>query len=369
MQRLLTETHRVIEQGIADQLHVGAQVYISLAGGVVADLAIGEARDGVAMTPDTLMLWLSSTKPIGAVALLQLIERGQLALDDPVCRYVSEFGTRGKEAITVRHLLTHTGGFRWIDTGWPDTTWDEIIARICAAKVERDWKPGEKAGYHMFTSWYILGELVRRIDTRPFSQYVRDEMFTPLGMLDSWVGMSSEQFATYGMRIGQLADTEKPRAGKVWPVHRYSSRAGAIDCIPGGNGLGPMRELGWFYEALQAGGQRNGARILQRGTVEAMTSRQREGMFDETFKHTIDWGWGVIINSNRYGVDTVPYGYGRYASEATFGHSGSQSSVGFCDPQHRLVVAAVLNGTPGPVRHDRRMRALCEAIYRDLELV
>ena len=364
----LSETRRVIDQGISDELHVGAQLYVSIGGQVVADLAIGSAREAVAMTPDTLMLWLSSTKPIGAVAILQLVERGKLAFDDRVCDTLREFGNRGKEPITVRHLLTHTGGFRWIDTGWPEASWDEIVARICEAKIERGWTPGEKAGYHMFTSWYILGELVRRIDGRPFSQYAREEIFEPLGMLDSWVGMSAESYEAYGQRIGQLADTEKPRVRDSWPVHRYSSREGAVDCIPGAGGIGPMREIGWFYEMLLDGGERRGVRILQPDTVVGMIARQREGMFDETFKHIIDWGWGVIVNSNRYGVDTVPYGYGRHTSESTFGHSGNQSSVGFCDPVHGLVVATVLNGTPGAARHDRRMRAVCEAIYRDLGL-
>ena len=57
-------------------------------------------------------------------------------------------------------------------------------------------------------------------------------------------------------------------------------------------------------------------------------------MMDVTFKHVVDWGLGTIIDSKRYGVETVPYGYGRYASDATFGHGGSQSSVGFADPAH-----------------------------------
>ena len=61
----------------------------------------------------------------------------------------------------------------------------------------------------------------------------------------------------------------------------------------------------------------------------------------------MDWGLGTIIDSNRYGVDTVPYGYGKHSSPTTFGHGGSQSSVGFADPERKLVVAVVFNGMPG----------------------
>jgi len=82
-------------------------------------------------------------------------------------------------------------------------------------------------------------------------------------------------------------------------------------------------------------------------TVRALTSRQRIGMYDQTFRHVIDWGLGFIINSNRYGADTVPYGFGVDAGESTFGHNGFQSSTACADPEHQLVVAVVCNGTPG----------------------
>jgi hypothetical protein len=99
-----------------------------------------------------------------------------------------------------------------------------------------------------------------------------------------------------------------------------------------------------------------------------MTARQRVGLFDETFKHDMDWGLGMIPNNRRYGVETVPYGYGRYASDDSFGHSGSQSSVAFADSRRGLVVAVVLNGTCGERQHQPRMRAVVEAIYEDLGL-
>ena len=77
---------RAIESGIARGLHVGAQLYVSLEGKPVADLAFGMARDGVPMTPETIMLWMSATKPITVVALAQVWERGKIALDDRVAK-------------------------------------------------------------------------------------------------------------------------------------------------------------------------------------------------------------------------------------------------------------------------------------------
>ena len=91
-------------------------------------------------------------------------------------------------------------------------------------------------------------------------------------------------------------------------------------------------------------------------------------MFDHTFQHVLDWGLGFIPNSARYGVDTVPYGYGHHASERAFGHSGFRSSVAFADPEYGLAVALVWNGTPDNDRHERRVRAALDAVYEDLGL-
>ncbi|HEY6300180.1 MAG TPA: serine hydrolase domain-containing protein [Candidatus Binatus sp.] len=108
---MLEKAAAVIEGGIKARFHLGAQLYVSRDGKTVGDLAFGEARDGVAMRPDTLMLWMSSIKPITAVAIAQMWERGKLELDDPVARHIPEFGAKGKERVTIRHVLTHTGGF------------------------------------------------------------------------------------------------------------------------------------------------------------------------------------------------------------------------------------------------------------------
>jgi CubicO group peptidase (beta-lactamase class C family) len=354
----------LIDGGMQVGLHIGAQVYVTMGRQIVASFGRGEARPGIPMTAETLMLWMSSGKPVAAAAIMQLRERGLVELDAPVASYLPEFAANGKEAITLRHLLTHTGGFRFVDIGWPEASWDEILARICNSRPERDWVAGEKAGYHPYTSWYVLGEIVHRVDGRPFSQYVREAIFLPLGMIDSWIGMPLEQYAAYGERMGGML--EVTRLGLV--PHRYASAEAASACVPGGNGYGPMHELGRFYHMLEGDGEFEGARVLLPESVTEMTSRQREGMFDETFKHRMDWGLGLIIDSNRYGAETVPYGYGLHSSEKTFGHGGAQSSIAFCDPVNRVVAAVVFNGMPGEPKHNQRMRKFLTAMYEDLGL-
>jgi CubicO group peptidase (beta-lactamase class C family) len=358
----LPKTATAIRAGIAEGLHIGAQLYVSLADRVVADLAFGESRAGVAMTPETLMLWMSATKPVTAVAIAQLWERGLLELDDPVARHVPEFAQNGKGGITIRHVLTHTGGFR-AGLAWNNTEWEQIIQQICASRLEPRWVPGKKAGYHVATGWYILAEIVQQLDGRLYPCYVRETIFEPLGMRDSWIGMPEETYRAYDLRMGLMQVTEMGQAVAPTPEEAEQN---AVMCRPSGNGHGPIRELGRLYEMLRERGSLNGTRVLLPQTVEAITARHRTGMLDHTFQFVMDWGLGFILSTNPPGEDAMPYGYGPYASPRTFGHGGHQSSVGFCDPERGLVVALVFNGKPGEARHHARRGAVLRAIYEDL---
>ena len=176
--------------------------------------------------------------------------------------------------------------------------------------------------------------------------------------------MPRARFLAYGERLGRMYSTEGDE-----PMERnWRREAHVVGCSPGGNGHGPIRELGRFYEMLLARGEWNGRRLVTPQTVEALTTPHRVGLVDKTFKAKLDWGLGFICDSKHYGEDLIPYGYGRHASRRTFGHSGFQSSTGFADPEHGLAVAFVANGHPGEPRHTERFREVSEAIYEDLGL-
>lgn len=360
----LPRTDRELDAGVTAGLHLGGQLYVSRHGSVVADFAFGEARPGEPMRTDHLPLWLSMTKPVAAVAVAQLWETGELGLDDPVAQHLPEFAARGKERITIRHLLTHTAGLRMLDTGWPKLGWDEIVARICAMRPEPRWEPGLQAGYHRSSSWFLLGEIIQRLSGRPFERYVRERIFEPLRMDDCWIGMPTDRFATYGERLAPTWDmTQSPPADFGWSDERHLTRSS-----PGENGCGPMRQLGRLYECLLAGGSLDGAHLLSPQTVEALTARHRVGLVDKTFRRPLDWGLGFVVNSRYLGDDPVPYGYGPHASTRTYGHSGYRTTAAFADPEHGLAVGFALNGAPEDDVHRLRADRLCGAIYEDLGL-
>ncbi len=359
-------TLTILEEGISQGQHLGVQLYVSRHGRVLTDLALGEAREGVAMRTDTVNVWFSSGKPLTAVAVGRLWESGGLELDRAVRHWIPEFGEGGKEGITVRHLLNHTAGFRGADRVPHHLPWEDSVRAIAATAAEPDWVPGRRAGYQLFSSWSILGELVRRIDGRSIDRYVAEEVFGPLGMGDCWVALPRERFAGYGDRVGCMHFATQGRM-RPHPVWNEPSMAAVVR--PGGSVRGPIRSLGAFYEGLMAWGEgRREGLLLRPETRREMTSPSRGGLFDETFRHHLEWGLGFGVNCNRYGVETVPYGFGRHASDGAFGHGGSQSSVGFADPAYELVVAWVCNGMIGEDGHQSRARRINAAIYEDLGL-
>ena len=351
----LSRTIEVLERGVAEGLHLGWQLAVRRRGEVVGEACGGEARPGVAMAADTLTLWMSAGKPLTAVAVGQQVAAGRLRLDQPVADVIPEFAAGGKGGVTVGHVLTHTGGFRQVSSNWSTAPWGEVIETICATPLEDGWVPGETAGYHVASGWYVLGELVRRVDPagRAFDAYLREEVCEPLGMDDSWVGMPRRQFLAYNTRIGMAwhTDRDEPR---VMPFPH--AEAGCTLCRPGGNARGPARELALFYDKILAGGV----------VPESFTQRQRVGLKDKTFGSTIDWGYGFLMNDPN--GRRVPYGYGPHASPETFGHSGNQSSCAFADPTRGLAVAWVTNGLPGELAHQRRQIEVNTAIYEDCGL-
>ena len=286
---LIPRTLAVVEEGRRAGLHLGAQLAVTLDGSRLVDLGVGEARVGVPMTPERLIVWFSMTKAVTSVAVAQVWERGLVDLDDPVAEHVPEFAANGKDGVTVRHCLTHTGGFRGADLA-RGATWAEVIAVVCDARLEPGWVPGETAGYHLTAGMTILAEVVRRVDGRPFDRYVREAVFEPIGMDDCWIGIPAERVEAYGERLGTMHTAGDDG---LQPLPKLDAGRSLTIPGPGGGGRGPMGQLVRLYEALLGRGTRNGVRILGPQTVEALTARHRTGRYDKTFAVVNEWGLGL----------------------------------------------------------------------------
>jgi CubicO group peptidase (beta-lactamase class C family) len=353
-----------IEAGINQQLHTCAQVYISQYLEPLASFAIGDFDDNRLCTTETIMPWMSCSKMITALAFGLLQERNLVDWKTPVKDIIPEFSTNGKELITFEHILTHTCGIRTLAVKWEELTWEESIKAICKMPIENDWIIGVSAGYHIGTSWFILGEAVQRLSGKKLDEFIQAEIFKPLGMNHSYMNMPISTYTSKNLEIARFYRSDvKPIRHSV--DHYETSKN---NCKPGASGRGPISELAAFMEMLLDKGSYQHRRLLSEKTVEAMCSVKRENALDKTFLKKIDWGYGFMIDSKKYQT-LYPYSFGPGCSEETFGHNGNQSSAAYVDPEHELVVCFAFNGLPGELPHQKRLNEINEAIYKDLGIL
>lgn len=349
----------VVEQGIERKLHLGVQLSLSYREKNY-ELACGQSRPGISLDVDTKLFWLSACKPIAAVATLILQQQGRLSIDDPVSEHLSCFTGTGKDQITLKHILSHTAGLKDVRTGWPDTDFQQILTRLCETPIQEGWIPGKRAAYVPAASWILLGEIIARASGIPFVRFAQQEILDPLQMNET-VCVHRETAEELQGTI-QMFDRSDGEIRESDYVNRMLS--GVVS--PGSCFAGPAHNLRKFYDSLRLS-HKNRKEILTAESIRLMTFRHRENLVDETFRHKLDFGLGGIINSNRYGVKTVPYGYGVHSFEGAFGHGGSQSSIGFADPDREMSVVIIANGRPGEGQHQRRFRHLLAALEEDLQ--
>lgn len=349
----------LLERQRADGWHDGAQCYVSLRGEVLLDAAVGETIPGRALQIDDVMLLYSAGKSATVVAILQLWEQGLLQLDDLVADYIDGWGG-GKERCTIRHVLTHTGGFPNAGTKIfdADLSYAEEVAHIAAWRAE--WAPGTAAAYHPSSGWKVLGAIVEAVDGRPIDRYLRDQVFAPLGMVDSYLGIPVDDQRALGDRIapvfwrGHMLPTVRDDGSfsmapyRIDEIHNQPWHIAKVE--PGGGMRAPARELGWFYESLL--GLRSP--ILEPRTVEVMGSVHRYGVKDRLFRRNIPWGLGVQV--------AFTGGTGQRA----FGHGGMASSRALADPEFGLVMVVVTNGLADFLAAEQRLFQVTDAVYSAL---
>ncbi len=341
---------KTLENQVTEGLHSGAQLHISRKGQTVLDVAIGEAKPGIQMCNDSILALWSSGKPWTSVAIAQMWERGKLSINQTVQSIIPEF-KYGKETCTIKHILIHTGGFPMLTyPKWLSASWEEIITDICNETA--DYKPGTQCGYHPRASWIILGEIIRRIDGRRIDDYLKDEIFVPLGMNSSYLGMTKERAKKLGDRLALKDTTDESEKMHLW-INNFEGRI-----YPGTNAYSTAKDMGKFYNTLWNGGEWDGKRVLKKDTVNYFTTTHRKGIADltfstPTFQIAPDWGLGFAKGKSNSII----------CSRDAYGHGGRSSCLNFCDPQVDLVVNFNSNTMLGLEQNLNRMIAIISKIY------
>ncbi|MEM6823450.1 MAG: serine hydrolase domain-containing protein, partial [Verrucomicrobiota bacterium] len=153
----------VIEQGFQEGAHSSCQLSIIYQGERSAHLALGSLLSpGEEPTAEHSYLWMSSGKPMTAMAVALLVEAGKLDWDTRVAEVIPEFGNQGKEVVTLRHILSQSAALRQADRVEAPSR-EAILEMIYDLSLDEGQTPGQHAGYHAGGTWFVLGEVIKRV--------------------------------------------------------------------------------------------------------------------------------------------------------------------------------------------------------------
>jgi len=349
--------HRQPDQLLTDRMHYYGVPAVSIA--AIDDRVLAWARaygvrdvtTATPITPDTRFPIASITKPIVATAIMRLVEQGRLLLSDPIVKHIPEFETFGKGAVTVWHILTHTSGLD--ESGW----WREILfeRRASAADLVQvacrgalRYTPGTRYEYNTLT-FALLGELIERLSGLPYAEYLRQQIFEPLGMRDTSFAPQGEQQARAMPVYSALAEQEFEAK-----IAYFTSVA-----APGGGLWSTAADLVAFGQALLRGGRSNGYHLLSPASIEAMTRLHTAGMTeildDGTARPALyGLGWG------KPALDGTTL-----ASPRAYRHGGATGTLLLIDPDWDLVFVFLTNSWGIQERApDRVVNAIYGALSR-----
>ena len=341
-------------------LHPAAQLVVVRRGRVLLDRAVGRAdvRSGRPATPGTPFCAFSFGKMFLGVAVHQLIEAGRIELDAPVAEYWPEFGCKGKQTATIRHAFTHRAGiplrglYRQV-WGWPD--WERTVARVAALPAE--WPPGTRMAYHLVNFGFILGEVARRVTGLPVPQLLRERVFEPLGLRDTYLGVPQSELG----RVARLYSGHIGTLGAALQFDRPSVRRAVV---PAGNLHTTARETATLLQMLLDDGEYAGQRLLRPETVAFATSLGAEG-YDETQRGPRRWGHGFQLGGDfdLGGGQVVRWPMGRGSTPRTFGHFALGSSMSWADPASGLIVVHLTNRLLPSAANTARHLAISDAVW------
>ena len=300
-------------------------------------------------TPDTPFNLFSASKPITAMIVHGLIERGLLKLDDPISRYLHEFDQAGKRDITLRHVLSHRAGLEKIPGAIDlDRLDDHDHFRRLFATTPMASPSGSNSAYHAITGGYILWEVVREVTGRCLKDLQREWVCEPLGFTHMNYGIDTAHRASAAPDVF----TGPPA---LYPLGQILERAVGVDIrgvvettnderflsavVPSANIFATANEACRYFEMLRCGGTLEGHRIFAEETVQRAVGQSAFTELDSVIKLPIQYGLGFMLGNpllSLFGPRTA----------GAFGHLGYTNVLVWADPQRELSVAFLNNGKP-----------------------
>lgn len=324
---------RKVERGLQLAVYHEGRLIVNAAAGVA------DPHSGRPVGTDTLFPVFSVSKGFTATVIHHLVERGQLAYDQPVCEVWPEFGAHGKEAISLRHLLSHTAGMQYVPAGMGFVDlcdWPTMCAALAAQRPA--WKPGSCGEYHAMTYGWLLGEVAQRASGKSFAELLEEIVKRPLGVRDLYMGLPEAEeprVATVEEAPAKPAVPGDPFKQMVprWAMPLADS-ANRKDfhraCLPGFGAITNAESIARHYAALLPGGL-NGVELLPSERV--MAAIQPQGTKDAQGEPC---RWLLGYRSSDDVLDPVN-------PPQAFGHDGHGGACGMADRDRKLAVGFALN--------------------------
>jgi CubicO group peptidase (beta-lactamase class C family) len=357
---LVATTDRVladIEEGMFTR---GAQAVVSLAGTRVLDLAAGE--DGLCrpVTEDMPFRVYCTLKPVTALAVAHLVADGAAELDRPLHEILPEIeAVHG--GVTARHVLSHTAGLHV-----PSGVTIELVppadreALLHRQRRAAGWRVGSDAAYSEYFGWQVLGRMIERLTGEPVRSYLRRAVLDPLGMRDTYIGMTPAEVAANRERVGINLDL---RGHKPYPMLFERTERVLEETNAAYGGWTTARDLELLYRSLiLAWDGEDVPGVPPSVIVRELCTASRPVTYDAVLDRECDYGLGFMTSLRGHL-------FGNEVSDLAFGHSGNVgSSFAFADPCSGLAVAVIFNGLVDPDSAFLRRPALVRSVYRDLRL-
>jgi CubicO group peptidase (beta-lactamase class C family) len=351
LEKLLARARREVEQGLLPS----CQLAVARGGKLAATACFGRARFGAserAVSDDTLYVIFSCTKAITSAAAWLLLQEGKLGLGERVADLIPEFGTNGKDAVTVEQLFTHTAGFPSAPSGPQDWASRESM-RARFARWRLNFEPGSRFEYHPSSSMWVIAALVEERAGLPFRDFVRTRLAEPLGLRDLRMGTPREESHRVAdiVHVGAALTPDDFRA-RGWPVppetevteqavERFNQPEIREVGVPGGGAATSAATLALFYQALLDGRTPDGRALFAPETLALVRSVRTGALTDPLFGKRANRGLGVVIAGDG---DRVFRGFGHGSSERAFGHGGAGGQIAWADPVSGLSFCHLTNG-------------------------
>ncbi|HEX4023524.1 MAG TPA: serine hydrolase domain-containing protein [Steroidobacteraceae bacterium] len=350
--RLLGET---IEDDIGRGRYHGGVIIVARHGQIGFHEAFGHGypQRRRPMTRDAVFNIFSLTKAFTNTLVFRAVEQGQFALTTKVSAVIPEFSDGLRADLTVYHLLTHTTGIGPIFNPYPDSRLDrlaDMVKAVCEVARAGEY-PGVKVNYSPMVSHVLLGEMARRTDRRrrPFRQIAAEDIFAPLGMVDTAIGLRAD------LKERKLVPDFLPtRAPMQHLSNNVAGQNGAFEDeqaeMPWVGAVSTAADLHRFAEMLRQGGQLDGVRIVSRAMLERATQNHTGDKPNELYKvHALARGWEpgpayIGLGFSLRGEKIFQHQFGTLTSPRTFGNYGAGSMLLWVDPEIDMTFVALSAG-------------------------